>query len=935
MSLPAKLDYLSDCYAADTSGAEILNVFSRAVEHRMFVERDDSAAGNDPFHIVLQRAPSRKAREAAHLHRKEKELVYCTLFLAGCTPGSREKIASPLLVYPAEIRFVEETPFLEIDHQELRVNHGLLTRLIDDNEIATQCHDEFFQLFGSGPLKQTDAGRVMAILDRFLPGTDTDDLIFFPNSASSDRLRAAAGRTGRTLFAAGCVALIKRSAEKRGVLDELGRMASKSNLCSRPVRELLGDGDASESFPAIDASEIPAVLSGPQRAILSSAARNPVTLVVGPPGTGKSYTIAVIALEHLARGQSVLIASKKNHAVDVIAEKIQQISGEHTGVVRAGRQHYLRDLKNRLGGILSGMTGHSTTPEAIRKLKTSIATRRKEIRQLDRQIRIAQDKFDRRANREIRFGALTHRLTEGRWQPFLRTRLFFVRAILDRAATPPDLIQSIETNLSERNRLIREQIRLIGDLRTARVLKSNRKALTNFLKSIRARTGGKRQELRSALDFRVILQAFPIWLVKNSDVFRTLPLTGSLFDVAIIDEATQCDMASSLPILHRATRAVIVGDPQQLRHLSFLSRAKQALLADSAQLAEPDRERLDYRARSVLDLAMETITDQDRVQYLDEHYRSEPDIIAFSNEHFYRNSLRIMTQRPSTSNRQHVFLVPCPGKRAASGINRIEADAVLRGIQSVIDAERHLPPACRHSIGIATPFRSQADYLGELIAGKLNTVELETHRVLVGTPHAFQGEERDMMLISLAIDPKSHAAALRYLDQDDVFNVMITRARVRQTVYASVAAADLPPDSLLGKYLCRIQSAQFTSTSESAPEFAPGPGTGPGQACESTRPVLRRLESIADNLWPVFEIAGMEIDIVVESADRACGVDLIGFPGRYRESLSMDRYRMFRRSGFKIFPLSYHQWTTDQEGCLRQIQEWIGRAPDTFPRRNR
>ena len=287
MSISSKIEYLSGCYAADTSGTEMLNVFSRAIEHRMFVEPDETAQGAiDSLHIVLKRDVGTKAKEAAYVHRKEKELVYCTLFLAGNPPDSREKVASPLLIYPAKIELVHGAPFLEISHSEFRVNHGLLTKLIDDNNIATQCHDELFLEFNSSRSNQEHAAAMLRILDKFLPDADTDDLILFPNSPSSGRMKAAAGNPKLTLFAAGCVALIKRSTEKRGVIDELTRMADQS-VCSRPVQQLLGETDASDPFPPADLAAIPAVLSTPQQAILSSAARNPVTLVVGPPGTGK------------------------------------------------------------------------------------------------------------------------------------------------------------------------------------------------------------------------------------------------------------------------------------------------------------------------------------------------------------------------------------------------------------------------------------------------------------------------------------------------------------------------------------------------------------------------------------------------------------------------------------------------------------------------
>ena len=67
-----------------------------------------------------------------------------------------------------------------------------------------------------------------------------------------------------------------------------------------------------------------------------------------------------------------------------------------------------------------------------------------------------------------------------------------------------------------------------------------------FLKSLRARTGSKQRDILSNLDIRVILKTFPVWMSKNSDIHDNLPLIAELFDLAIIDESTQCDIASCL-----------------------------------------------------------------------------------------------------------------------------------------------------------------------------------------------------------------------------------------------------------------------------------------------------------------------------------------------------------------------------------------------------
>ena len=72
--------------------------------------------------------------------------------------------------------------------------------------------------------------------------------------------------------------------------------------------------------------------------------------------------------------------------------------------------------------------------------------------------------------------------------------------------------------------------------------------------------------------FAAILELLPCWCVNSLKIADAIPLKQDMFDVAIIDEASQCDIASSLPVLYRAKKAVVIGDNKQLKHISFLAK---------------------------------------------------------------------------------------------------------------------------------------------------------------------------------------------------------------------------------------------------------------------------------------------------------------------------------------------------------------------------
>jgi len=179
-----------------------------------------------------------------------------------------------------------------------------------------------------------------------------------------------------------------------------------------------------------------------------------------------------------------------------------------------------------------------------------------------------------------------------------------------------------------------------------------------------------------------------------------------------------------------------------------------------------------------------------------------PDIIDFSNQYFYDGQLRIMTAQPKTLQKQHVFLHKVAGKRYKSGYNKIEAQSVLTFLSTLLKKQSPLNDPL--SIGIVSPFSAQANHLQRQLTKSFSAEVIERYQILVGTPHHFQGEERDIILISLALDNQTHAAAFHYLNKEDVFNVSITRARKEQYVFHSFDLEKLNPKTLTARYLQRL-----------------------------------------------------------------------------------------------------------------------------------
>lgn len=309
--------------------------------------------------------------------------------------------------------------------------------------------------------------------------------------------------------------------------------------------------------------------------------------------------------------------------------------------------------------------------------------------------------------------------------------------------------------------------------------------------------------------------------------------------------------------------------------------------------------------------------------FLDEHFRSTPEIIGFSNQHIYGGTLKVMRERPSLrepastqadSAEPALDLRRVDGRREDSGANPAEAEALVEALLSLL---RPADPLSA-SIGVLSPFRAQVDLLSELLSRQLTPDEQERHDLLVGTPYAFQGEERDVMLLSLAVDDAVHAGSLRFLARRNVLNVAITRARNRQIVFTSLTpagAARLP--DLLRDYLGYLEApGRF---------FAASP-----PALASTNMFLQEtfLQEVSSALhardwqvWPAQPIAGFTVDLVIRRGTTTLGLDLVGQPGRYAGSFATERYRLFRRAGLRILPLPYSAWVRSPEACLAAVEQ--------------
>src|SRR5690606_37500714 len=147
----------------------------------------------------------------------------------------------------------------------------------------------------------------------------------------------------------------------------------------------------------------------------------------------------------------------------------------------------------------------------------------------------------------------------------------------------------------------------------------------------------KAQELQSK-----VTSFFSCWAITSLSARGRVPLEPGYFDLVVIDEASQCDIASAFPLLYRGKRSVIIGDPMQLRHISALTKPRDSDLLQKHGLVE-NRLGWMYSVNSLFDLAA-SIAASENIINLRDHHRSHADIIGFSNQTFYEARLRVATR---------------------------------------------------------------------------------------------------------------------------------------------------------------------------------------------------------------------------------------------------------------------------------------------------
>ncbi|MFJ4863716.1 AAA domain-containing protein [Streptomyces sp. NPDC088748] len=789
---------------------------------------------------------------------------------------------APLLVQPMELAPGEDGRDRLRPSGVPSLHTGLITELLADDDAADL-------LARWQPTWQEGNGTQMVravrelLTELGIPELEPLDLAALSERSVMDSLRPGAHNAAVLLAPSG----VERMAAQ-ALMDNLLQMSMRTAQIPGTALDALltdggGDGDASGEAPAVVA---PGPCNESQELVIRSAMTRPLTVATGPPGTGKSEVVTAVVTTAIAAGQTVLVASTNNEAVDVVAERCDAISPGL--LMRTGNSAALEREAAKLERLLAEPVeapgrGSATVAGELRNRHARSAVHRAEAARLIGEEMRLLELLRQRAGQADELG-LPVELLEGAWADsetaaltrweerarkaagagwFALGRWRRGRALSAFVASsgaspagpwpswasarpvPPELLLALAEAVSVESALrelvpglLRQdedelkQVRLgsaaglsdasseLARALAAEAMVRGRSLMGQRLQALRQKSGFQKSQ-------RNLMTHLKAWAISTHSV-RQLELAPKLFDLVVIDEASQCSIPSVLPLLFRAKRALIIGDPMQLGHIPGITaqQERQARVRTGLSAAQLEDRRLAYHVYASYHAAAQH---GETALLLDEHYRCHPAIADIVNGYCYAGQLQVLTdvrrQVPAADPVGNADPAPvlgwvdvAHGESARGGDgqswrNTAEADRVRETVDELL---LRLPEDA--TVGVVTPFRAQKEVLARVWA--------DDDRVRVGTVHAFQGGQREVMVLSPVATGNTPPRTTHWVaSQVNLWNVAVTRAKSQLITVGSHAfwqgQAGLP--ALLAERSAVLRSGAYSDRSTAvAPEAASG-----------------------------------------------------------------------------------------------------------------
>lgn len=494
----------------------------------------------------------------------------------------------------------------------------------------------------------------------------------------------------------------------------------------------------------------------------------PITYVQGPPGTGKTQTILNIVVNCLVNNKTLLITSNNNIPIDGIKDKLNL--GKYKDkeilfpIIRLGNNQLVAEALKRIKSLYEFETKDVPREELLFNLKEKSKENNKTL--------LAKLKdYEGRIDLEQNLEFITGLLSKGRYwlleqeKRKLEERLNQIPETTD--ANVKGIFDVIQGNYQLLQYFYFESLKHIKRLKSKDY--SDLAGILN-IKDENEQVKEFNKWIADDKNLEKFTKVFPIILTTNISS-RKLGKTFK-FDLLTIDEAGQCDIATSLIPISKCSNMVLIGDTNQLKPIVVFEEIKNKQLMKQFEIDE----RYDYYNNSILSV-YKSFDNISRDILLSYHYRCGKKIINYSNMRFYENRLNLT----AIQNKGEVKLLD------VNNVNRVKRNSQIEEAKEIVN---YIKENKLSDVFIITPFRNQEEVINRYLNVAKEKKEIYD-TVSCGTIHKVQGQENKTIIISTAISKQTAPKTYDWIkNNSQLINVGVTRAKENLVVVTDKKAID-------------------------------------------------------------------------------------------------------------------------------------------------
>jgi very-short-patch-repair endonuclease len=706
-------------------------------------------------------------------------------------------------------------------------------------------------------------------------------------------------------------------------------LAAVLNRTELPIS--IGAGSTGSPSPAG-----PRPLTDCQYDAANASLRGPLTLIQGPPGTGKSEVILTLVTSIVLAGGSVLLASKNHQALDEVEERLARIIPDVPLLTR-GRDSdgerdtsFIAQMRALANGdiITNSHEQRGDASAALGKASELLELRARSQRRVALNLELSEAAEQLSRWNEAVLSPRWEPKASSNWVQSLWAKILrkFGRRQASSGDDPKRVAQRVQVLSHQLASLPAEpttnELDALAEAIASEVLsvlKGSARRYTTPDEPDRRVIAERLAELEfdprapqlTAGDARLVLRYRPIWAISTLSVSSRVPLVPALFDYVIFDEASQCDIASALPLLGRARKAVVVGDPMQLGFIPQLSIRQEHALMDAAGLGSAGRHSIAQSANSLFDFVRHR--GSAKWHFLADQFRSAPGIVAYLNEEFYQGRL-IGCQDESKARWPDGYK---PGlawhdvrgrttREDGGNVNHAEAEAIVQILTEMIRGRQFTG-----SVGVLSPFNAQVALLMRQTRAALTETEREAVALRVSTIDKFQGGEADVILFSPVISEGATQAAVTFYQRERRrLNVAISRARALCLVFGDKT------------YAMRSGIRALSFLAEMSER---GPRPRPPFESELERRLYAAMKARGLDAFPQYPVGSRYLDFALDPDGRKIDVEVDGrrwhadADGNRKVSDRL-RDREIIARGWTVRRFWVHELAEDMNTCLDLIE---------------